>query len=186
MNAMVLSSGMSADAQARGGAATTYLDPLDHDEATNSFDVRNATRSLLRFSTVTLAALGVVVVTGLVNSFALVGSLAGLIETEYGHWLMAKIAVAAGVLHFRDALPLVRFRAQAMQDAVPPGVGAMAAILMAEDAVIAQACADAAQGQIVAPANFNSPGQTVIAGICQSQSIPAWIIHIAASARKAP
>jgi putative copper resistance protein D len=47
----------------------------------------------LRFSTVTLAALGVVVVTGLVNSFALVGSLAGLIETEYGHWLMAKIAV---------------------------------------------------------------------------------------------
>ena len=51
-----------------------------------------------------------------------------------------------------------------MQSAVPSGVGAMAAILMADDAVIAQACADAAQGQIVAPANFNSPGQTVIAG----------------------
>jgi putative copper resistance protein D len=68
---------------------------LDHDEATNSFDLRNAGRALSRFSTLTLAALGAVVATGLVNSFALVGSLEGLVETEYGHWLLAKVVVVA-------------------------------------------------------------------------------------------
>ncbi len=72
--------------------------------------------------------------------------------------------VAAGALSLADGAALVRERGRLMQDAVPTGVGAMAAILMADDAVIAQACIDAAQGQIVAPANFNSPGQTVIAG----------------------
>jgi len=72
--------------------------------------------------------------------------------------------VAAGALSLSDGAALVRERGRLMQDAVPPGVGAMAAILMADDAVIAQACFDAAQGQVVAPANFNSPGQTVIAG----------------------
>lgn len=72
--------------------------------------------------------------------------------------------VAAGALSLADGAALVRERGRLMQDAVPNGVGAMAAILMADDAVIAQSCADAAQGQIVAPANFNSPGQTVIAG----------------------
>lgn len=72
--------------------------------------------------------------------------------------------VAAGALSLADGATLVRERGRLMQGAVPAGVGAMAAILMAEDAVIAQACADAAQGQILAPANFNSPGQTVIAG----------------------
>ncbi|HVF65678.1 MAG TPA: ACP S-malonyltransferase [Casimicrobiaceae bacterium] len=72
--------------------------------------------------------------------------------------------VAAGSLEFADALPLVRFRAQAMQDAVPPGVGAMAAILGADDAKVAAACASAAEGQIVEPVNFNAPGQIVIAG----------------------
>lgn len=72
--------------------------------------------------------------------------------------------VAAGTLSLADGAALVRERGRLMQDAVPSGVGAMAAILMADDAVIAQACLDAAQGQIVAPANFNSPGQTVIAG----------------------
>lgn len=72
--------------------------------------------------------------------------------------------VAAGALSLADGAALVRERGRLMQDAVPSGVGAMAAILMADDAVIAQACMDAAQGQIVAPANFNSPGQTVIAG----------------------
>jgi [acyl-carrier-protein] S-malonyltransferase len=72
--------------------------------------------------------------------------------------------VAAGALSLADGAALVRERGRLMQGAVPPGVGAMAAILMADDAVIAQACDDAAQGQIVAPANFNSPGQTVIAG----------------------
>ena len=72
--------------------------------------------------------------------------------------------VAAGALEFRDAVPLVRFRAQAMQDAVPAGVGAMAAIMGGDDDAVAAACLDAAQGQVVEPVNFNAPGQVVIAG----------------------
>jgi [acyl-carrier-protein] S-malonyltransferase len=72
--------------------------------------------------------------------------------------------VAAGALPFRDALPLVRFRAQAMQEAVPMGEGAMAAILGLEDDAVRAACREAAQGQIVEPVNFNAPSQVVIAG----------------------
>jgi [acyl-carrier-protein] S-malonyltransferase len=72
--------------------------------------------------------------------------------------------VAAGALAFSDALPLVRFRAQAMQDAVPAGVGAMAAVMGLDEAGIAEACREAAQGQVVEPVNFNAPGQIVIAG----------------------
>jgi [acyl-carrier-protein] S-malonyltransferase len=72
--------------------------------------------------------------------------------------------VAAGALELNDALPLVRYRAQAMQDAVPAGVGAMAAIMGLDEEGIAGACSDAAQGQIVEPVNFNAPGQIVIAG----------------------
>jgi len=72
--------------------------------------------------------------------------------------------VAAGALSFRDAVPLVRFRAQSMQEAVPPGVGAMAAIMGGDDDAVAQACSEAAQGQVVEPVNFNAPGQIVIAG----------------------
>ena len=72
--------------------------------------------------------------------------------------------VAAGALSLADGAALVRERGRLMQAAVPTGVGAMAAILMADDAVIVQACLDAAGDQVVAPANFNSPGQTVIAG----------------------
>ena len=72
--------------------------------------------------------------------------------------------VAAGALAFSDALPLVRFRAQAMQEAVPAGVGAMAAVVGLDDAGIADACREAAQGQVVEPVNFNAPGQIVIAG----------------------
>jgi [acyl-carrier-protein] S-malonyltransferase len=72
--------------------------------------------------------------------------------------------VAAGAIAFADALPLVRFRAQAMQDAVPQGVGAMAAIMGLDDAGIAAACEEARQGQMVDPVNFNAPGQVVIAG----------------------
>ncbi len=72
--------------------------------------------------------------------------------------------VAAGALAFRDAVPLVRFRAQAMQDAVPAGVGAMAAVMGIDEAGLAAACADAAQGQVVEAVNFNAPGQIVIAG----------------------
>src|SRR5262245_6270330 len=72
--------------------------------------------------------------------------------------------VAAGALAFTDALPLVRVRAQAMQDAVPQGEGAMAALLGLDDAAVRAACAEAAQGQVVEPVNFNAPGQVVIAG----------------------
>jgi [acyl-carrier-protein] S-malonyltransferase len=72
--------------------------------------------------------------------------------------------VAAGALAFGDAVPLVRFRAQAMQDAVPAGVGAMAAIMGGDDDAVAAACLEAAQGQVVEPVNFNAPGQIVIAG----------------------
>ena len=72
--------------------------------------------------------------------------------------------VAAGALAFRDAVPLVRFRAQAMQDAVPAGVGAMAAIIGDDDGAIVSACAEAAQDQVVEAVNFNAPGQLVIAG----------------------
>lgn len=72
--------------------------------------------------------------------------------------------VAAGVLSFRDALPMVRFRAQAMQEAVPQGQGAMAAILGLDEDAVRAACAEAAQGEIVQAVNFNSPGQVVIAG----------------------
>ncbi len=74
--------------------------------------------------------------------------------------------VAAGALTLADALPLVRFRAQAMQQAVPVGTGAMAAILGLDAAVVRDGCAAAAaeSGQAVEPANFNDPKQTVIAG----------------------
>jgi [acyl-carrier-protein] S-malonyltransferase len=72
--------------------------------------------------------------------------------------------VAAGALAFRDALPLVRFRAQAMQEAVPVGEGAMAAILGLEDDAVRAACQEAAQGQVVEAVNFNAPSQVVIAG----------------------
>jgi len=72
--------------------------------------------------------------------------------------------VASGALGFSDALRTVRLRGKFMQEAVPVGVGAMAAILSAEADVIAEICCEAEQGEIVSPANFNSPGQIVIAG----------------------
>jgi [acyl-carrier-protein] S-malonyltransferase len=72
--------------------------------------------------------------------------------------------VAAGVLEFSAALPLVRFRAQAMQDAVPLGTGAMAAILGLTDDAVRAACALAAEGEVVEAVNFNAPNQVVIAG----------------------
>jgi [acyl-carrier-protein] S-malonyltransferase len=72
--------------------------------------------------------------------------------------------VAAGVLSFADAVPLVRFRAQAMQEAVPMGSGAMAAILGLDDDAVRAACAEAAQGEVVEAVNFNAPSQVVIAG----------------------
>lgn len=72
--------------------------------------------------------------------------------------------VASGALDFADALKTVRSRGKFMQEAVPVGVGAMAAILSVEADVLADICREAAMGEIVSPANFNSPGQIVIAG----------------------
>jgi [acyl-carrier-protein] S-malonyltransferase len=72
--------------------------------------------------------------------------------------------VCAGALSLHDAAALVAERGRLMQAAVPAGTGAMAAILGGDDAQIAQVCEDVAQGQVVAPANYNSPGQLVIAG----------------------
>ncbi len=72
--------------------------------------------------------------------------------------------VAAGCLDFKEAVGLVKFRAEAMQAAVPPGAGGMAAILGLEDADVVAACAEAAQGEVVEAVNYNAPGQVVIAG----------------------
>jgi [acyl-carrier-protein] S-malonyltransferase len=71
---------------------------------------------------------------------------------------------AAGVFTLDEAVQLVRFRAQAMQEAVPVGTGTMAAILGLTDEQVAQACAEAGQGEVVEPVNFNAPAQVVIAG----------------------
>ncbi|OHB33552.1 MAG: [acyl-carrier-protein] S-malonyltransferase [Desulfuromonadaceae bacterium GWC2_58_13] len=72
--------------------------------------------------------------------------------------------VCAGTLTFADAVRTVRQRGAFMQEAVPVGVGAMAAVMGLEDGVIDGICTEAAQGEVVSPANFNSPGQIVIAG----------------------
>ncbi len=72
--------------------------------------------------------------------------------------------VAAGVIDFRDAVPLVRFRAKAMQEAVPVGQGGMAAILGLSDDDVRAVCAEAAGGEVVEAVNFNAPAQVVIAG----------------------
>jgi [acyl-carrier-protein] S-malonyltransferase len=72
--------------------------------------------------------------------------------------------VAAGTLEFADAVRLVRNRGRYMQEAVPVGEGAMAAVLGLDEAGVAQACLEGAQGEVVSPANLNAPGQIVIAG----------------------
>ncbi len=72
--------------------------------------------------------------------------------------------VAAGALSFSDAVPLVRFRAQAMQDAVPDGTGAIAAIIGLDVEAINAVCSDVAAGEVLEAVNLNSPGQIVIAG----------------------
>ena len=72
--------------------------------------------------------------------------------------------VAAGALKFSDALPLVRYRAECMQRAVPEGVGGIAAILGLDDDAVRAVCVEGAQGEVLEAVNFNSPGQVVIAG----------------------
>ncbi|HEU0264830.1 MAG TPA: ACP S-malonyltransferase [Geobacterales bacterium] len=104
--------------------------------------------------TTSIAALRVVSQeTGLSPSF-----LAGHSLGEYS------ALVAAGALAFADAVRTVRARGAYMQEAVPVGVGTMAAMLGIEQEIIEEICREAAQGEVVSPANFNSPGQIVIAG----------------------
>ncbi|MCE8012227.1 ACP S-malonyltransferase [Billgrantia desiderata] len=86
------------------------------------------------------------------------GAMAGHSLGEYS------AMVCAGVMSFADGVRLVRLRGEAMQEAVPAGRGAMAAILGLDDAIVETACAEAAQNEVVAAVNYNSPGQVVIAG----------------------
>ncbi|MCP1437349.1 [acyl-carrier-protein] S-malonyltransferase [Erwinia persicina] len=72
--------------------------------------------------------------------------------------------VCAGVIDFKEAIKLVELRGKLMQEAVPAGTGAMQAIIGLDNAAIAKACEESAQGEVVSPVNFNSPGQVVIAG----------------------
>lgn len=82
-----------------------------------------------------------------------------------GHSLGEYTALTcAGALDFPDAIRLVRLRAEAMQSAVPEGVGAMAAVLGLDDEAVRAVCAEAAEGEVLAAVNYNSPGQVVIAG----------------------
>ncbi len=106
------------------------------------------------------------ILTASVAALRVVGMETGL-AADYvaGHSLGEYSAlVASGALRFTDAVRTVRARGTFMQEAVPVGVGAMAAILGVEAEVLAEICAEAAQGEVVAPANFNSPGQIVVAG----------------------
>lgn len=98
---------------------------------------------------------------------ALREALPGLPPPDFaaGHSLGEYSALcAAGALSLEDAVKLCRLRGAAMQDAVPPGEGAMAAIMGLDPEAISAVCAEAAAGEIVSPANFNAPGQIVIAG----------------------
>jgi [acyl-carrier-protein] S-malonyltransferase len=96
--------------------------------------------------------------------------------------------VVAGALRFADALPLVRFRAQAMQEAVPVGTGAMAAILGLDAAAVREGCEQAARatGEVVQAANFNDPKQTVIAGTKAGVDAACEILKAAGAKRALP
>jgi [acyl-carrier-protein] S-malonyltransferase len=96
--------------------------------------------------------------------------------------------VAAGALSLAEALPLVRFRAQAMQEAVPVGTGAMAAILGLDAAAVVEGCRQAAEssGELVAAANFNDPRQTVIAGTKAGVEKACEVLKAAGAKRALP
>ena len=96
--------------------------------------------------------------------------------------------VAAGVISFKDAVPLVRFRAQAMQSAVPVGTGGMAAILGLDDATVIKVCAEAsaASGGVVEAVNFNAPGQVVIAGASDAVTKACELLKAAGAKRALP
>jgi len=96
--------------------------------------------------------------------------------------------VASGVISFKDAVPLVRFRAEAMQSAVPVGTGGMAAILGLDDAAVIQVCAEAsaASGSVVEAVNFNAPGQVVIAGSSDAVTKACELLKAAGAKRALP
>jgi [acyl-carrier-protein] S-malonyltransferase len=96
--------------------------------------------------------------------------------------------VAAGVIAFKDAVPLVRFRAEAMQTAVPVGTGGMAAILGLDDATVIQVCTEAstASGGVVEAVNFNAPGQVVIAGSSDAVTKACDLLKAAGAKRALP
>jgi len=96
--------------------------------------------------------------------------------------------VAAGVISFKDAVPLVRFRAEAMQSAVPLGTGGMAAILGLDDASVIKVCAEAAaaSGGVVEAVNFNAPGQVVIAGSSDAVTKACELLKMAGAKRALP
>lgn len=94
--------------------------------------------------------------------------------------------VAAGSLSFADAVRTVRKRGAFMQEAVPVGVGAMAAMMGLEEGAIEGICAQAAQGQVVSPANFNSPGQVVIAGHAEAVDRAIELAKAAGAKRALP
>ena len=96
--------------------------------------------------------------------------------------------VASGVISFKDAVPLVRFRAEAMQSAVPVGTGGMAAILGLDDAMVIQVCAEAsaASGGVVEAVNFNAPGQVVIAGASDAVNKACELLKAAGAKRALP
>ena len=110
-------------------------------------------------------------------------------EAAAGHSLGEYTAlVASGALSLTQAVPLVRFRAQAMQEAVPVGVGAMAAIMGLDAQVVRQVCqqAAAACGEVVEAANFNDPKQTVIAGTKDAVAKACELLRIAGAKRTLP
>ncbi len=96
--------------------------------------------------------------------------------------------VASGVITFKDAVPLVRFRAEAMQNAVPVGTGGMAAILGLDDATVIKVCAEAsaASGGVVEAVNFNAPGQVVIAGSSDAVTKACELLKAAGAKRALP
>ena len=96
--------------------------------------------------------------------------------------------VASGVITFKDAVPLVRFRAEVMQSAVPVGTGGMAAILGLDDATVIKVCAEASavSGGVVEAVNFNAPGQVVIAGSSHAVTQACELLKAAGAKRALP
>jgi [acyl-carrier-protein] S-malonyltransferase len=136
---------------ARAGDSTRALTAICWDGPEEDLRLTEITQPAI--VTVSIAAYRVLAAQGIRPSFV-----AGHSLGEYS------AHVAAGTFAFADAVGLVRRRGRYMQEAVPVGTGAMAAILGADLSVVTRACEEAAQGEIVSPANINSPGQIAIAG----------------------